>query len=124
MLDNYDRDYLVRLNSAAHDSGVGFIYAGNLGLYGFTFVDFGEKHEVLDQNGEECLSVHIAGITNDEKGLVVLHEEKKHGFSDGDTVVFREVKGMKEINGKMFKIEVKSPESFTIGDTRGFGEYS
>lgn len=30
---------------------------------------------------------------------------------------------MEKINGKMFKIEVKSPESFTVGDTRAFGEY-
>lgn len=36
---------------------------------------------------------------------------------------FREVKGMAEINGKQFKIEVKSPHSFTIGDTRGFSNY-
>lgn len=53
-----------------------------------------------------------------------MHEEKKHGFSDGDTVIFREVKGMKEINGQMFKISVKSPETFTVGDTRGYSEYT
>ncbi len=36
---------------------------------------------------------------------------------------FREVKGMTEINEKQFKIEVKSPHSFIIGDTRGFSSY-
>ena len=30
---------------------------------------------------------------------------------------------MTEVNGKMFKIQIKSPESFTIGDTSKFGEY-
>lgn len=31
---------------------------------------------------------------------------------------------MTQINSKSFKIEVKSPESFTIGDTRQFSPYS
>ena len=104
VLDNYDKDYLLKLNKAVHDKNLGFIYAGNLGLYGFTFVDFGSKHIILDDTGEECQTAHIAGITREEKGLVVLHEDKKHGFSDGNTVCFREVKGMTEVNGKMFKI--------------------
>jgi ubiquitin-activating enzyme E1 len=55
---------------------------------------------------------------------VCLHEEKKHGLNDGDTVTFREVKGMSEINGKAFKIEIKSPHSFVIGDTTSFGHYT
>lgn len=55
--------------------------------------------------------------------MVYLHDEKRHGLSDGDTVTFREVKGMEEINGQHFKITVKSPDSFTIGDTSGFSPY-
>jgi hypothetical protein len=30
---------------------------------------------------------------------------------------------MTEINGQSFKIEIKSPHSFTIGDTRSFSPY-
>ena len=97
--------------------------AGNLGLYGYTFVDFGDAHRIFDATGEETRTIHIAGITQEEKGLVCLHEEKKHGLNDGDTVTFREVKGMTEINGKQFKIDIKSPHSFTIGDTREFSPY-
>lgn len=52
-----------------------------------------------------------------------LHDEKKHGLSDGDTVTFREVKGMEEINGLEYKITVRSPDSFTIGDTSKFSPY-
>lgn len=124
VLDNYDREYLINLNKACHDKNIGFLYAGNLGLYGFTFVDFGENHRIIDPTGEECKSVHIAAITQEERGLVCLHEEKKHGLNDGDTISFREVKGMTEINGKEFKIEVKSPHSFFIGDTRNFSAYT
>lgn len=55
--------------------------------------------------------------------MVYLHDEKKHGLSDGDTVVFREVKGMTQINGQPYKIKVRSPDSFSIGDTRAFDNY-
>ena len=122
-IDHYDRDYLVNLNKACREKNNGFILAGNLGLHGYTFVDFGENHKVFDATGEESKSIHIAGITQETEAVVYLHDEKKHGLSDGDTVSFREVKGMEEINGKSFKITVKSPHSFTIGDTSGFSAY-
>ena len=78
VLDNYDRNYLIKLNKATHYKGLGFLYAGNLGLYGFTFIDFGESHRIFDATGEESKTVHIAGITKEEKGLVCLHEEKRN----------------------------------------------
>ena len=52
VLDSYNRDYLIKLNKATHNKGLGFLYAGNLGLYGFTFVDFGETHRIFDATGE------------------------------------------------------------------------
>lgn len=63
MIDLYNKDYLVQLNKATHSKGIGFILAGNLGLYGYTFVDFGEKHKIFDPTGEEAKLIHIAGIT-------------------------------------------------------------
>jgi ubiquitin-activating enzyme E1 len=97
-MDNYNKHYLVELNKACRAKNIGFILAGNLGLYGYTFVDFGEAHRVFDATGEQGKSIHIAGITQEENGLVCLHDEKKHGLNDGDIVIFREVKGMEEIN--------------------------
>ena len=52
MIDNYDRDYLVNLNNACHSKNIGFLLAGNLGLYGYTFVDYGDTHKVFDATGE------------------------------------------------------------------------
>ena len=121
--DNHNREYLVKLNKACRDHKVGFILAGNLGLYGYTFVDFGEAHTVFDMTGEESKLIHLAGITRDEKATVYLHEDKRHGLNDGDTVEFKEVKGMAEINGMKFKVEVKTPGSFLIGDTSKFSVY-
>jgi ubiquitin-activating enzyme E1 len=73
---------------------------------------------VRDQTGEQEKAIHIASISQDVEGVVYLHEGKKHGLSDGDTVQFREVQGMEEINGKQFKIVIQSKNCFTIGDTR------
>ena len=53
------------MNKACRNNKVGFIYAGNLGLYGYTFVDFGDAHRVFDQTGEETKMIHIVGITQD-----------------------------------------------------------
>ena len=47
-----------------------------------------------------------------------------HGLSDGNTVFMKEVKGMTEINSQEFTVEVLSPSSFSIGDTRNFGKYT
>lgn len=65
VLDHYDKTYLVNLNKAFHKKNLGFILAGNLGLYGYTFVDFGESHRIFDGTGEESKAIHIAGITKE-----------------------------------------------------------
>ena len=39
---------------------------GSLGLYGWCFVDFGEKFVIYDKNGGEGKSFIIAKITQDE----------------------------------------------------------
>lgn len=51
ILDYYNKEYLVELNKAVRNKGIGFILGGSLGLYGYTFVDFGEAHQVLDATG-------------------------------------------------------------------------
>jgi molybdopterin/thiamine biosynthesis adenylyltransferase len=52
VLDNYNMEYLIELNKAVRSNKVGFVYGGSLGLYGFTFVDFGDNHVVTDESGE------------------------------------------------------------------------
>lgn len=95
-----------------------------LGLYGFTFVDFGAKFSVFDATGEDPKHAIISAITNDNPGQVTTHEEKRHGFVDGDHVKFKEVEGMKEVNGQQYEIKVLSPYAFTINcDTTNFGKY-
>jgi ubiquitin-activating enzyme E1 len=124
--DSADREFLIKINEfcRSQEKPIGFIWTGSLGLYGWTFVDFGPSHTVFDHNGENCLSTIITSISQDEKGVVTVNDDKRHGFEDGDWVIFREVEGMTEINEQKYQIRVISPYSFEIGDTSGYSEYT
>lgn len=124
--DCYDHALLRTINQfcRSQEKAIGFIWTGQLGLYGFSFVDFGPNHIIFDKDGERCLSTIITSISNEEDGIVTVNEDKRHGFQDGDFVTFKEVQGMTEVNDNNFQIKVISPYSFSIGDTREFGAYT
>lgn len=123
--DEYNIDKLIMFNDFCHsqEKPIGFILAGSLGLYGFTFVDFGDSFRVFDRTGEEVRSTLVVNITKEQNGVVTVHEDRKHRFTTGDHVTFSEVQGMEEVNGKTFEIKVLSPYSFSIGDTSKFSDY-
>lgn len=54
-------------------------------------MDFGDKHTISDKNGEEIRNCIVVDITQEETGVVLCHEDKRHGFEDDDWVTFREV---------------------------------
>jgi ubiquitin-activating enzyme E1 len=124
--DHYCKKTLIQWNNFCRnrDKPIGFIYSGNLGLYGFTFVDFGPKFTCFDPNGEDPRSAILSAITNDSPAQVYTHEEKRHGFVDGDHVKFKEVHGMQEVNGQTYEVKVISPYVFTINvDATKFEKY-
>lgn len=61
--DYYNKAKLIEFNNFCRSKNIGFIYTGNLGLYGFCFVDFGDNFKVLDHNGEDSRNIIINGIT-------------------------------------------------------------
>ena len=65
----------------------------------------------------------IAGITNDEEGVVTCLDESRHDLQDGDTIIFSEVQGMTELNGTKRKVKVLGSFTFSIGDTRTLSQY-
>ncbi|CAD8178797.1 unnamed protein product [Paramecium octaurelia] len=123
LTDVWDQKFITEVNEAVRQKGHGFILAHSSGLFGSTFVDFSDKFQIFDPNGEEPKQAIVAGITNEAEGIVSTIEDKRHGFQDGDSVTFREVVGMTEVNEKIFKIKVKSPFMFSIGDTTNFSQY-
>jgi len=56
--------------------------------------DFGEDYVIIDKDGEEVQDCLIKDISNEEKGLVTLIEGSVHSMEDGDTVIFKNIKGM------------------------------
>lgn len=75
---------------------------------------------VVDQNGENPITGMISSITPD--GLVTMMEEGRHGLEDGDVITFEEVVGL-DVNKKEFKVEVKTADTFSIGDVQDLGQY-
>ena len=58
-----------------------------------------------------------------EVGLVTCVETNRHNLVDGNVVRINEVEGMTELNGREFKVVVKTPYSFAIGDTSALSSY-
>jgi len=117
---------LLRWNEfcRARTPAVGFIAADSWGLAGRVFVDFGDSFMCYDKDGEEAKSAIVAGITQEDPGTVYTHNDRRHGFQDGDWVTFRELQGMTELNGAApMQIKVTGPYSFTIGDTTKLSTY-
>ncbi|XP_067929190.1 ubiquitin-like modifier-activating enzyme 6 [Watersipora subatra] len=94
------------------------------GLFAYGFCDFGLNFEVLDSNGEEAKDVFICNITKGEEGVVTVYDARPHGFESGDSVKFKEVNGMIELNDQTREIKVVSPYQFTIGDTTQLSTYT
>ncbi|EDO06721.1 ubiquitin-activating enzyme E1 family protein [Babesia bovis T2Bo] len=125
-----DQQYemLINVNRACRNNKlnkrVGFIVADTFGMVGAVFVDFGNEFVCVDPSGKEINTAIVSGISNEEAGLVYIHTEGSMPFQSGDFVTFSEVEGMDELNNMgPIEITIKDKESFTIGDTRGFGQY-
>lgn len=121
-----DIEDVIAINNICRSLKKGFILSQCLGAYGFAFVDFGNNFICRDKTGEEHKSFNVVGITNAKEAEVTVHKSKGHSFSDGDYVVFREVKGMEELNEREEPIKIKVIDTYTIKlllDTKNFGKY-
>jgi len=88
-----------------HVPAIPFIMADVFGAAGFAFSDFGPAHAIKDKDGEPLRSAVVVGVTPvaptaaaPGRFIVHVHDSKRHGFDEGDAVVFREVKGMAALN--------------------------
>ena len=118
----------IAIDNVCRKNKNGFIYTASLGISGFAFVDFGTDFPIRDENGEECKQYIVRTISNGNPGIVLIDDTigtGKLSFSDGDSVVFKELQGMTELNdNKPRLIKYISPFAFSINeDTTKFGEY-
>lgn len=117
---------LVTLNALCHSLNIAFLSASALGLFGHVFVDLGDAHIVHDTNGELALRGLISHVNPTSSAPtaqcdVTVHEEQRHGLSQGDVVTFDAVQGAEwqqvlQAPGKQYEVlRVLSPYSFVIG---------
>ena len=119
------RDEITKINLLCRQNNIGFIYTALLGIFGFCFVDFGDKFYVNDENGEDPLNYCIKSISNDKKGIVSI--DTTAGIlklDDKSKVTFKEIEGMTELNNcPPIDIKLISKDSVEIGDTSNYSKY-
>ncbi|ORX36807.1 putative ubiquitin activating enzyme [Kockovaella imperatae] len=114
----------VEINEFCRSKGIYFISADVRGLFGAVFNDFGKDFACVDATGEQPQTGMIVQVEEDEDAIVTCLDETRHGLEDGDYVTFSEIKGMEGLNGcEPRKVTVKGPYTFSIGDTKGLGQY-
>ncbi|KAI3353250.1 hypothetical protein L3Q82_019783, partial [Scortum barcoo] len=115
-----------RVNEFCHSQQppIRFIGCDAYGICVRVFCDFGEEFEVSDPTGEEPKDIFIQTITQDNPGVVSCMDNQPHGLQTGQSVIFREVNGMEELNGTVRQVSVLSPHSFAIGDTSHLQPYA
>ena len=116
---------IKEINENCRKNKKGFIYACNLGLIGIVFSDFGNNFEIIDENGEECNSMCIKYISKEKNAFVETDcTYDKKGISTDSYVLFKDIQGMTELNGKIIKLQYcQEPDCFSIGDTSNYTEY-
>lgn len=113
----------VDTDKLCRELGLRFISADVCGMMGTIFVDNGTDFIVTDTNGEQPLTGMIQGITPldpvEEDGetrhyLSVHVVDTRHGLEDGAVVLFDEIKGLEQLNGREFPIKYESPYKFKV----------
>ena len=121
-------DIVNKINKECHQNNKGFIYTLSMGLMGFVFSDFGQKHIILDKTGKEKGKFYISNITKEKKGKITIdftHTEKR--LNRNGYLIFNQVEGMTEINSlepRYYEINEENEDEFFIGDTSNYNEYT
>ena len=127
LTDCLSHDTKLRISDLCHASNVPYVQGDTRGLFASVFCDFGRDFVVTDANAEQPKSVMISSIQADaDEAECMVGEERRHGLEDGDHITFHEVPGAMgdSLNGCVPRpIKVKSPYVFTIGSTKGMGEF-
>lgn len=119
-------DIQLKVNQFCRKNNIKFITAETRGVFCWCFVDFGEKFEVFDKNGEFPKELFISDISREEKAIITCTE--RHHLEDGEVVKFLEMTGqMDKLMEGIFPISTEGllPEQFRINfDTTKFPEHT
>ena len=125
----YPITFIGQIDMVCRAKNIKIIYGLCLGLAGYIFSDFGPFHTIIDDNGKPIDQYIIKSISKDKNGKVeidTIDGTNNLKIGDGDFVKFKHVEGMVELNDdkKLFPIYGTEYNSFYIGDTSNFSEYT
>lgn len=110
-----NEDVLFTIDEQCYKNKISFIYCLNLGLSGFIFSKFGEKHLINNYSGKDKKIYFIKNI--DKNGIITIYQTNREQFTlkTGNFVKFKEIEGINELNDeKPRKIKYISKNSFMI----------
>lgn len=119
------KNQIIELNNFCRKNKIGFIYGCELGINIFCFTDFGDDFTVYDIDGEEPKRFTINSISKENPGIVNLaHPCNDLDLSSNDYVIFKEIRGMTELNNTS-PIKITKIDDFNvqINDTSQLSNY-
>ena len=116
---------IIEIDELCRINNIGFIFACELGIYGFIFVYFGNEFIIHDKTGEEIKEYLISSITKEENGKVFINSDLsgKINLTSNDLVSFKEIEGMIELNNCLPRNIKVNKDYVEIGDTSQFSDY-
>ena len=119
-----NKEKLYLLDEECRKNQTGFIYAADIGITGFCFIDFGD-HIIKDKNGEQSKKYFIQKISkNGEIFIDRSINNNNFNIKNGKYVIFNEIKGINELNdGKPRLVTKSTPVYFKISDQLKYDNY-
>ena len=114
LTDLYPKDIITKIDEICAKQNIKFLFGLNMGLFGFIFSNFGKSHTVIDKDGKEPKTFIITNITNEEKCLITIGDNKNFDLEKESEVILKNIKGMEELNNRIFVATKKDNKSFYI----------
>ena len=102
VLVNNNLDVAYEINNLARSNNSAFIWLNSYNLFGNVFSDF-NNFTSYDDNGENLDILLINSIT--DEGVFITVENDKHSFSEGDSFILEDIKGINGINNSVLRVD-------------------
>ena len=116
---------IIEINNFCRENEIKFIYGCAFGINTFCFVDFGNDFTIYERSSEKPKSYTIQSITKGDPGIISFVENiDKTQLRVNDYVIFKEIEGMKELNGKTIQLKKIDDNKIEIDDISKFSDYT
>ena len=116
LTDFFPKNNIIKIDEICAKHNIKFLFGMNMGLFGFIFSNFGKNHTIIDKDGKEPKRFVVTNITNEEKCLITIGENKKFDLENESEVLLKNIKGMEELNNRVYFVTKKDNNSFYINE--------